>query len=148
MTTANWSSAVSTRTKGESMRATLCRSSRTLRHMPTLTKRGAQSQENWDWVLRTQTRLATVYARTQRNAQATQLASKSELQARKMHYQKGLADALTVLGDLARESGERNAAKNRYAEAHRLYTILHAPAASRLADRLRDAEESAAERAD
>jgi tetratricopeptide (TPR) repeat protein len=81
--------------------------------------------------VRTQARLAALYAKRGRADEAADLASKSETRSRKMGYKKGLADALAVLGDLAQERGEIQAARKLYEEARRLYMVLHNPAAAR-----------------
>ncbi len=87
-------------------------------------------------IVHTQTRLAALYARTGRQDQANTLAAQAVEQARKMHYKRGIADALVVLGDVARGQGNIDTARKQYTEAHRLYTILHDPAAKRLVDYL------------
>jgi hypothetical protein len=50
-----------------------------------------------------------------------------------MFYQRGWADANAALGDIARGQADQPAAQKYYGEALRLYTILHDPAASRVA---------------
>jgi tetratricopeptide (TPR) repeat protein len=87
-------------------------------------------------IVHTQTRLAALYARTDRQDQASTLATQAFEQARKMHYRRGMANALVVLGDVARVQGNDETARRQYVEAHRLYTILHDPAAKRLEDYL------------
>jgi tetratricopeptide (TPR) repeat protein len=83
--------------------------------------------------VRTQARLAALYVRTGRAEQAVDLAAKAESTARKMNYLRGMADALAVQGDLAQQREDSSAAQRHYAEAYRLYTILHDPAAARVA---------------
>jgi len=77
--------------------------------------------------VRTQTRLAALLLRTGRRDEALQLAAASEQRSRKMRYQRGIAAALAVLGDAAREAGNATLAQERYNEAYRLFTILHDP---------------------
>jgi hypothetical protein len=84
----------------------------------------------------TQTRLAALYAHTGRQNEANTLAAQAVEQARKMHYRRGIAGGLVVLGDVARLQGDDETARKQYTEAHRLYTILHDPAAKRLVDYL------------
>jgi tetratricopeptide (TPR) repeat protein len=80
----------------------------------------------------TQTRLATLCAQTGRANEAETFAAQAAEQARKMRYKRGIADAEAVLGDLARARGDDGSAREHYAEAHRLYTMLRDPAAQRL----------------
>lgn len=84
-------------------------------------------------LVRTQARLAMLYARTGRLAEAMTLATQAESRSRKMFYQRGWADASAALGEIARAQGDQLSAQKYYAEAHRLYTILHDPSASRVA---------------
>ncbi len=84
-------------------------------------------------LVRTQSRLAMLYARFGRFVEALPLASQAEARARKMFYQRGWADANAALGDIARGQGDQQAAQKYYVEAHRLYTILHDPTAQRIA---------------
>ena len=83
---------------------------------------------------RAQARLAGLYVRTGRLDAAADPATQAEQRARKMYYQRGIADSVAALGDLARARGDDKAAQRYYTEALRLYTILHDPGARRVAE--------------
>jgi len=103
-------------------------------YLPALEKsRALDDVEN---IVRTEARLAAIYARTGRDVKAGELAARVETRARRMGYRKGQADALAVLGDIAQAQGDEHQAARHYAEAHRLYTILHDPAAHELQARI------------
>jgi tetratricopeptide (TPR) repeat protein len=85
-------------------------------------------------LVRAQARLATLYVRTGRLDEAADLAGQAEQRARKMYYQRGIADAVASLGDVDRARNDEKAAQQHYAEALRLYTILHDPGARRVAE--------------
>ena len=95
--------------------------------------------------VRTLTRLASLYQRTGRAAQARPLIAEAYKTARHMDYKKGLADVAAVQGDLAREAGDLDSAQRFYTEARRLYTILHDPLAARMTERLNELTERAPE---
>ena len=94
----------------------------------------AEKTADLENLVRTQARLAALYVRTARHPEAESLATQAEARARKMRYQRGQAQALAVLGDIARAKGDSAAAQQHYAEAYRLFTILHDPAAKALAE--------------
>ncbi|NDJ78961.1 MAG: tetratricopeptide repeat protein [Chloroflexi bacterium] len=96
----------------------------------------SQRYNDLETSVRTRARLAMLYARTERAEQAAALALESEQQARKMHYKRGQADALTARGDAARAQGDMAAAEHFYGEARHAYTVLHDPAGQRVTDRL------------
>lgn len=79
-----------------------------------------------------QARQAALEARLGRWDDADQVAQQAEARARKMHYRRGIAGALAARGDAARLRGDLPASQKFYAEAYRLYTILHDPAAKGL----------------
>jgi tetratricopeptide (TPR) repeat protein len=97
----------------------------------------AQQHADLETTIKTQARLAALYARTERLDQAGALATEAAERARKMRYKRGMADAAAALGDVARLGGhddsDQQQAQQHYAEAHRLYTVLHDPAAKAIA---------------
>ncbi|MCZ2095354.1 MAG: tetratricopeptide repeat protein, partial [Anaerolineae bacterium] len=104
--------------------------------------RASGDREN---LVRTLARLAALYRRTARAEQARPLLDEALAIARRMDYKKGLADIAAVQGDLAQDSGDFEAARRSYAEARRLYAILHDPLADRLQERLTAVPDRAAE---
>jgi tetratricopeptide (TPR) repeat protein len=92
----------------------------------------AERSGDLETLLRTQARQARLWARTGRLDDAATLIGPAEQRARKMFYQRGMADTSAALGDIARLRSDAPAAQKHYAEALRLYTILHDPAAQEI----------------
>ena len=84
-------------------------------------------------LVRVQARYGALLARTSRIDQGGDMAIQAERRARRMNYTRGIADALVVRGDVAQQRLQEAQSQQLYAEALRLYTILHDPAAERLA---------------
>ena len=93
----------------------------------------AEKTADLENLVRTQARLAALYVRTARHPEAETLATQAEARARKMRFQRGQAQALAVLAEIASAKGDSEGAQQYYAEAYRLFTILHDPAAKALA---------------
>ncbi|NLE50885.1 MAG: tetratricopeptide repeat protein [Chloroflexi bacterium] len=96
----------------------------------------SRAQDDLENIVRTLTRLASLYRRTGRAGDAHGLITEAHQIARRMDYKKGLADVAAVQGDLARDAGDVDTAQHYYAEARRLYAILHDPLASRVGERV------------
>lgn len=85
----------------------------------------SQEQDDRENLIRTRARLAGLYVKLGRREEAQTTADAAYQDARRMGYRKGQADAARVLGDLA---DNPDTARSFYAEAHKLYTIIHDPA--------------------
>ena len=100
-----------------------------LYHAALTTSINTGDMENY---VRSQARLARLYAQTGRAGEAAEMAHESYQRARKMHYTRGQAEALVARGDAAEAQGDSETAQQHSAAAQRLYKILHAPQATTL----------------